>query len=124
MSSRARVLLITPGFSHFLLARVLDVAEREDERLLLPRGERHLEAMRRDRLPAARHRIPRLAPHDDLGLVHAVVEPEERLPLGVEAGGGRVHVRKGEMIAPLAVLGLVIDGARLDLDLTRAQLRW
>ena len=79
-------LLMTPGFSHFSSLRVLDVAEHEHERLLFAGRELDLQAVRRDRRPAAGHRVLRLARRDGVRLVEAVVQAEKRLAIGVEAG--------------------------------------
>src|SRR3954452_12991796 len=65
-----------------LFPRVLDVAEREDEGLLLARSEADVEAVRGDRRPAAGHRLGRLALERDLRLAPVVVETEEGLPVG------------------------------------------
>ena len=46
-----------------------------------------------------------------VGLAHTVVEPEEGLAIGVEARDLLVDVVKREVVAALAVFGLVVDGA-------------
>src|SRR5205823_14897369 len=48
--------------------------------------------------------------------------PYTTLFRSVEARDGRVHVIEREVVAPLAVLGLVIDRAAFDLDLTAAEI--
>ena len=49
--------------------------------------------------------------------VPAAVRPEERVARRVEAGRRRRAGEVGEVVAPLAVLGRVVDDAVLDLDL-------
>ena len=67
--------------------------------------------------PAVGDRAGRGAPFHDHGPVKAAVRPEEGLTLRVEAGQRLGAGEIGEMVAALAVLGLVVDDAPLDLDL-------
>ena len=100
-----------------LLDRVLDVPEHEHERLRLAGREVDRELVRADRRPPARHRVARLAFRHHLRLAEAVPEAEEALAVGVEALHLRVHRVERVVVAALAVLGLVVDRAALDLDL-------
>ena len=100
-----------------LIIRVLVIAEQHNQRpgLLRLQLDRHLQ--RADRLPAVGDRIRELAVLEGGGGVPAAVWPQEGLALGVEShhrfGGGQV----GEVIAALAILGLVVDHPVDDLDL-------
>jgi hypothetical protein len=110
-----------PGPLPLLRDRVLDVAEEEDERPRLAGREFDVERVRGDRLPTARNRIAGLPTKGDLRLVHSVVEADERLSVGIEARDGGVHMIKSEVIAPLAVFRLVINGAVDDFDFAGAE---
>ena len=96
---------------------VLDVAEDEDEGLLLAREKVHRQLVRADRRPAAGHGVARLPLRHDLRLGEAVPGPQEALAVGVEAGHRRVHRVDGVVVAALAVLGLVVDRRAVDLHL-------
>ncbi len=110
-----------PGPLPLLRDRVLDVAEDEDEGLLLARSQIHGQLVRADRRPAAGHGVARLPLRHDLGLPEAVPEAEEALAVGVEAGHFRVHRVDGVVVAALAVLGLVVDRRAVDLHLADRQ---
>ena len=58
----------------------------------------------------------------DLRPVPAAPRPEEGLALGVEAGERLRAGEPGEVVAPLAVLGLVVDDLVLDLDLAGVEI--
>ncbi len=73
--------------------------------------------VRADRLPAVGLRIGRLAALDDDRPVPATVGSEERVALRIEAGQRLRAGEVGEVVAPLAVLRLVVNDAILDLDL-------
>ena len=89
---------------------VLEVAEHERQDAGLARGELDGQAERPDRVPARRDGVARRAGQRDLRLVEAVVLAGERQAVGVEAGGLGVQGVHGVVVAPLAVLGLVVDG--------------
>ena len=103
--------------SPLLIIIHLDITENEDEGLRGARLEVDIEAMARDGRPAVGDGVFALAGHDGVGGVVVVVESEEGLPIGVEAIGLGVNGVEREVVAPLAVLGLVIDRAAFDLDL-------
>ena len=104
-----------------LLLGQLDVAEREDEGLLLARLQRDVEGVGGDRTPTVGDGVARLAGEDDLGLVKAVVEADERLAVRVEPGDVRIDAVERVVVAALLVLGLVVDDGPLDLDLARGE---
>ena len=112
-----RLLVHDPRALPLLRHRVLDVAEDEDEGLLLARREVHRQLVRADRRPAAGHGVARLPLRHDLRLGEAVPGPQEALAVGVEAGHLRVHRVDGVVIPALPVLGLVVDRRAVDLDL-------
>ena len=66
---------------------------------------------------AAGHAVFALVGKGHLGLAEAVVVADEGRAVGVEAFDVGVHRVHGEVIAALAILGLVVDGAALDLHL-------
>ncbi len=99
------------------VARVLPVAEKEDDLLLLARFECEPDVMRAVRRPAVRERVGQLAPLDPERLVEPPVGAEEGLALGVETGQRLGAGEVGEVVAALPVLGLVVDHAVGDLDL-------
>ena len=105
------------GRIELAVLRVLAVAEHEDDFLRLAGGKLEPDVVRADRLPAVGLRIGRLAALDDDRAVPAAVGPEERVALRVEAGQRLRAGEVGEVVAPLAVLRLVVDDAILDLDL-------
>ena len=77
--------------------------------------------MRADRLPAVGDRVADDCPRSTaMRAIPAAVWAQERLALGVEAGERLGAGEVGEVVAPLAVLGLVVDHAVLDLDLADA----
>ena len=119
MTGRTRRLSIVPEPGRIELRgrRVLGVAEHEHDLARLARGELEADVMRAHRLPAVGDRVRRLPPLDGDRPIPAAVRPEERVALGVEAGQrlGAGEVR--EVVAPLPVLGLVVDDPVDHLDL-------
>ena len=118
-----RLLIVCePGGSNFCVRRVFVIAQQEDDLPGLAGLEGQLDVVRADRRPAVRDRswTTRRARHGR-GLVPAAVRPQERVALRVEAGQLLRAGEVGEVIAPLAVLGLVIDHPVLDLDLAGAE---
>ncbi len=73
--------------------------------------------VRADRLPAVGDRVAGRASLDGERAVPAAVRAQEGVALGVEAGERLGAGEVGEVIAPLAVFGLVVDDPVLDLDL-------
>ena len=67
--------------------------------------------------PAAGHAVEAFAPLDGGGMVKAVAGAQKGLPVGIKADDGRIDRIDGIVIAALAVLGDMIDGAALHLDL-------
>ena len=73
--------------------------------------------MRPDRVPAVRDAPARRSLERDRGLVQPVVDADERVARGVEAGDLARAPEHRVVVAPLAVLGGVVDRRALDLDL-------
>ena len=103
--------------------RVFVIPQQEDDLPALAGLERQLDVVRADRLPAVRDRVERRAARHGRGVVPAAVRPQERVALRIEAGQRLGAGEVGEVIAALAVLGLVVDHARgrVDLDLAGAE---
>ncbi len=112
---------MTPGARPLLIFRVLDVTEHEHVTLGLARLQRYLEAVRRNRCPTTGDRVLGNTSAGHVGFAVAVVQAEETLAVRVEAGQLGVDVVKREVVAALAVLGLVVNRAAFDLDFTRAR---
>ena len=104
-----------------LLLRNFDVPEREDEVLRFAGLERQVHVVRGDRTPAVRDGIGTLAGRHDLRLIEAVVQSEERLAVRVKAVDLLIDTVERVMVAPLLVLGLVIDRRALDLHLASGE---
>ena len=105
------------GWIELRVAGVLRVAEDEDDLATLTRFELEGHVMGSARRPPVRDRVGRLAALDDQRTIPTAVRTEEPIEPGVEAGE-RFRAREvGEVIATLAIFGLVIDDARVDLDL-------
>ena len=73
--------------------------------------------MRARGLPAVGDRVGRRAPFDRDRPIPAAVGPQEGVPLRVEPGDRLGAGEEREVVAPLPVLGLVVDDAVLHLDL-------
>jgi hypothetical protein len=82
-------------------------------------GDGHL--LGADRGPSRGDRVAAGPGRDGVGPVEPVVRPEEGVTVGVEAGDGCVHRVEGVVVAPFPVLGDVIDGGAVDLDLAEGQ---
>ena len=106
-----------PGGSNFASSGFSRVAEHEHELLRLAGRELEPDLVRADRLPAVGDRAGGRAALHGQRPVPAAVRPEERVAVGVEARRALRAGEEGEVVAPLAVLGLVVDHAVLDLDL-------
>ncbi len=105
------------GWVELGVARVLGVAEEEDDLPGLAGAELESDVVRARRLPAVGDRARGLAALDGDRPVPAPVGPQEGVALRVEAGEGLRAGEEGEVVAPLAILGLVVDDAVLDLHL-------
>ena len=134
------------GRVELVLRRVFVVAQHEDDLGRLAGLQAEPDVVRADGRPAVGDGVGRLAALDDHRVVPAAVGAEEGLALGVEADqrgltvlvcrqtiSRRVDIvcrrirtvsprssrtrEIREVIAPLAVLGLVVDHAAVDLDL-------
>ena len=78
--------------------------------------------VRADGRPAVRDGVDGLAAFDRSGVVPTAVGPEECITLRIEAGQFGGAGEPGEVVAALAILGLVIDDLVLDLDLSDAEI--
>ena len=105
------------GGDEFLVLGVLAVAQHEDEGRRLARLQAALEPVAADGGEAAGHAVAALVGKGHLGFAKAIVVADEGGPVGVEAVDVGVHRVHGEVIAALAVLGLMVYGAALDLHL-------
>ena len=105
------------GRDELLRLRHFDVAQHEVEAALFAGGKGHLHLMRRHRLPAGSDGVAHLAGENRLRVFKAIVQPKERLHVGVEAVHGGVHGVERIVIAALAVFGLVVDDAAFHLNL-------
>ena len=105
----------------FFVHRVFVVAEDENDFLRLAGLQIHFDVMRAVRRPAVRDGVERLAALHRRRVVPTAVSAEERVALRVEAGEFLRAGEIGEMIAALAIFGLVINDAVHDLDLAGAE---
>ena len=112
---------LRPRRVELLVRRVLVVAEDENDLLGLAGLEAQLDVVRADRRPAVGDRVERLAALDRRRVVPTAVGAQERVALGVEAGQLGRAGEIGEVVAPLAILGLVVDDLVFDLDLAGAE---
>ncbi len=100
-----------------VILRILAVTEGEDVILAFARSQLNLDAVGTDGCPAACHGVLGLACENNVGLAETVVETKEGLTVGVEAADRSVDGEDRVVVAALAVLGLVVDGAADDLNL-------
>ena len=77
--------------------------------------------MAADGRPAAGHGVAACALKDGVRMVKAVERTQEAVAVGVKALDGRVDGVDGVVVAALAVFGLVVDGAALDLHFARGE---
>ena len=105
------------GRDELLVLGVLAVAQHEDERDRLAGLDIAPDAVAGDGRKAAGDAVVALVGGGHVRLAEAVVVAQEGRAVGVEAVDLGVHRVHGEVVAALAVLGLVVDGAALDLDL-------
>ncbi len=98
------------------------VTENKDDFLRFARFQIHLDVVRAVRRPAVRDGIEGFPPLHRRRVVPTAIGAEERVALRIKAGellrAGEVR----EMIAALAILGLVIDDLVHDLDLAGAEI--
>ncbi len=115
---RAALLLVHHG-GPLELRRValVDVAEDERERLLGAGLEVQVELMRADRVPAVRDAAMGEPAERHRRLVQAVVHADEDVAGRVEPARLARAAEDGVVVPPLSILGCVIDGRALDLDL-------
>ena len=109
------------GRVELLIARILVIAQQEDDLLRLPGLQRELDLMRADGRPPVRDGVRRRAAFHRERLIPAAIRSEEGFALRVEPGGLKRAGEVGEVIAPLAVLGLVVDHAVFDFHLASAE---
>ena len=117
ITGRTSALFTTARRLELRVARVLEVAEREDDLARLARRQVELHVVRAARRPPVGDGVLRAPALDHDRRVPPATRPEEDVTLGVEP---RERLRAGEVrevVAALAVLGLVVDDAAVDLDL-------
>ncbi len=120
LDDRSRPLLVEDLASRrveLLLHWVLGVAEHEDDLALLMGAKLQAHVVRAVRGPAVRDRAARLALLHRQRTVPAAVRAEEGVAVGVEAGELGGAGEEGKVVAPLAVLGPVVDDAAVHLHL-------
>jgi hypothetical protein len=119
--------LVDDGLAHLLVHHVqrvvlgllalLDVRQDEREGLFLPGRQVQIDLVRADGVPAKGLAVRALAGKGNLGVVQALVDAHE----GVAAGVETVHRTRAReqrvVVAALAVFGLVVNRAAVDLDL-------
>ena len=105
------------GGREFFILRVFDVAEAEEKLLLLTGPQTNLELHRADRRPAVRNGTRAAAILNGFGKRGRAVYADKRVSRGIEAVIRTVRPEDGIVIPALAVLGFVVDGIRLELDL-------
>ena len=110
------------GGSNFWSTGIFVIAEDKDDFLRFAGFQVHLDVVRAVRRPAVRDRVEGFAPLHRRRVVPAAVGAEERVALRVEAGeffrAGEIR----EVVAALAILGLVVDDAVDDFDLAGAEI--
>ena len=97
--------------------RVLDVAQPEEDGLRLSSFQREVEVVGADGSPAVGHAVGAVPCLDGFGFCRAAVHAAEGVAAGVEAGDRSVGPEHSVVVAALAVLGLVVDGAAHHLHL-------
>ncbi len=95
----------------------LHISKAENQVLALAGRKLQLDIVRSYGRPALGYGVVRLAVKNSVGVLKAVVQPEEALAVGVEALHGYVYGVESEVVAALPVLRLVVDGRALYLDL-------
>ena len=105
------------GRGPLFLLWVLDIAQQENQAAALAGGQRDVNLVHADRRPAVRHRVGAGTLLDSLGVGVAAPAAQKGVAARVKAVHRGVDREHGVVVAALAVLGLVVDGAALDLDL-------
>ncbi len=105
------LMVCEPGGSNFRSVGILLVAEDEDDLPRFSGGQIELDLMRADGRPAMSDGVGQLPGGNGSGLVPAAVGAKKRIACRVETGSWLRAGKEGEVIAALAVLGLVIDDA-------------
>ncbi len=106
----------------FVVHGIFVVAEDEDDFLRLAGFQIHFDVVRAVRRPAVRDGVEGFAVFHRRRVVPTAIGAEKRVALRVETGE---FLRAGEireMVAPLAILGLVVDDAVHDLNLAGAEI--
>ena len=104
-----------------MVARILLVAENENDLTAFVRLQGQVDMMRTDGLPAEGNRIAGLAAFDCRGVIPSPICSQERLSLRIEPGQRLRAGKVRKMIAAFAVLGLVINNPVLDFHLPGIQ---
>ena len=105
------------GSGEFFVLRVFNIAEPQQKRLFFAGRERQVELHRADRGPAVRNRTRAAPVLNGFGKRGRAVYADKRVSRGIEAVIRTVRPEDGIVIPALAVLGFVVDGVRLELDL-------
>ncbi len=105
----------------FLIARVLMIAQHEHDHPCFAGIEVDLHMMRTNRCPAMRLGVGRFPLLDRLRSIPTTIGAHESFTLRVKTAQRFGASEIGEMIAPLAIFGLVINDLILNFDLTDAQ---
>ena len=100
-----------------LLLRVFHIAQAEDQAFALAGEKREIELLRRNGLPAVGDAVGAAFAEDGRRMGGGAVDAEKGVAGGVKGGAGAVCPENRIVVAPLAVFGLVIDRAKLDLHL-------
>ena len=106
----------------FFVHRIFVVAEDKDDFLRFAGLQIHFDVMRTVRRPAVRNRVEGFATLHCRRIVPTAVGAEERVALRIETGelfrAGEIR----EVVAALAILGLVVDDTVHDFDLAGAEI--
>ena len=89
---------------------IFNITENEDKCLGLTGQKFKLQEVGCHGAPAVGDASESLSGADSVGVVEAVIKPEEGLAVGVEPVDGPVYMIEGIMIAPFLILSLMIDG--------------
>jgi hypothetical protein len=119
--------LVDDGLAHLLVHHIervvlglfalLDVRQNEREGLFLPRRQVQIDLVRADGIPAEGLAVRALAGEGDLGIVQPLVDADESVAAGVVAIDGTGAREQRVVVAALAIFGLVVNRATVDLDL-------
>ena len=109
------------GCFEFLFLRILHVPQQEDEVAALARSQFHLYVMRGDGAPAVGDAVGRASGHNVLRVGKLVVQPDERLAVGIKTLDGHVDAVIGVVVAAFFVLCLVVDDRAVYLHFARGK---